>query len=93
MIYSHFKVLRGGTHTTFQDNGFTNKQHLGITTGGAIDYEIFILANKILNNKSDSSILEFSYQGPSLKLINGRTRIVISGDVFFKIITKNRRRS
>ena len=31
------RVLREGLITTIQDNGFTNLQHLGVTTGGAID--------------------------------------------------------
>ena len=84
---SFFKVLRGGTHSTFQDNGFFNKQHLGVTVGGAIDNDLYLLSNNILNNSLHLPSLEFCIQGPSLKLMNGKSRIVITGNVFFNIIT------
>ena len=87
MVNNYFKVLRGGTHTTFQDNGFINKQYLGITSGGAVDNELFILSNKILNNSINIPALEFCLQGPSLELINGNARIIITGNVLFNIIT------
>ena len=63
-----FNVLRGGVHTSFQDLGFQNLQHLGITTGGVIDNNLFHLANKLLGNKLNTPILEFTNQGPLLDL-------------------------
>ena len=90
MANNYFKVLRGGTHTTFQDSGFINKQNLGITAGGAIDYELFALSNKILNNPINFPVLEFCFQGPSLKLINGNARIIVTGNVLFNIITSKK---
>jgi len=83
---NYFKVLRGGSHTTFQDSGFTNNQHLGITTGGVVDYELYNLSNKILNNTLNYPVIEFCFQGPCLKLMNGKSRIVITGNVVFNII-------
>ena len=41
MNKNYFEVVRGGIHTTFQDNGFLNTQHLGITTGGVVDRDLF----------------------------------------------------
>ena len=87
MENNFFKVLRGGTHSTFQDNGFFNKQHLGITVGGAIDNELYRLSNNILNNSLHLPVLEFCIQGPSLQLMSGKSRIVITGNVFFNIKT------
>ena len=88
MVNNFFKVLRAGTHTTFQDNGFVNKQHLGITVGGVVDSDLYILSNIILNNSLNTPVLEFCFQGPSLKLTSGKARIVITGNVFFKIVIK-----
>ena len=85
MVNNFFQVLRSGIHTTFQDNGFFNHQHLGITTGGAIDYELYALSNRIINNPLNSPVLEFCFQGPALKLTSGKARIVVTGNVFFNI--------
>ena len=37
------------------------------------------------NNLSEG-VLEFAYQGPLLKLVRGKTKIAITGNVFFQII-------
>ena len=52
MTNKYFKVLRSGTHTTFQDKGFVNLQHLGITTSGVVDNELASIANSLVNNLS-----------------------------------------
>ena len=67
-----FEILRGGVYSTFQDNGYSNVQHLGITTGGVVDNDLFRLANKIVNNELHTPILEFANQGPQLKLKKGK---------------------
>ena len=85
MTKNYFKVLRGGTHTTFQDSGYINKQHLGITSGGAVDSDLYVLSNKLLNNRKDTPVIEFSIQGPLLELSSNTCRIVICGNVYFKI--------
>ena len=90
MRYNNFEVLREGVNSTFQDNGFSNLQHLGITTGGITDINLFTLANKILNNKENTAALEFLIQGPLLRLKKGKCRFVITGDVKFQIITKEK---
>ena len=47
MRYNNFEVLSEGVNSTVQDNGFSNLQHFGITTGGITDINLFTLANKI----------------------------------------------
>jgi len=68
MNKNYFEIMRGGVHTTFQDSGYSNVQHLGITTGGVVDNDLFRLANEIVNNELLTPILEFANQGPRLKL-------------------------
>ena len=85
-----FKVLRSGINTTFQDKGRFHMQHLGVTPGGSMDLKSFSIANALVGNALDEGVLEFAYQGPLLKLIKGRTRIAITGDVHFQIIKSNK---
>ena len=84
-----FEVLRAGINTTFQDKGRFHMQHLGVTPGGCMDLESFLIANALVQNSSEEGVLEFAYQGPLLKLIQGRTKIAITGNVIFQIIKKN----
>ena len=84
-----FKVLRSGINTTFQDKGRFYMQHLGVTPGGCMDLESFSIANALVGNTSNTGVLEFAYQGPLLKLIKGRTKIAITGNVLFQIIKSN----
>ena len=84
-----FKVLRPGINTTFQDRGRFHMQHLGVTPGGCMDQDSFSIANALVGNSLNEGVLEFAYQGPLLKLIKGRTKIAIVGDVHFKIIKSN----
>jgi len=85
----HFVVERPGIHTTFQDSGYENLQHFGITTCGVVDNNLFKIANKLLNNNLNETIIEFAYQGPRLRLSKGKTHIVITGDVHFSISRKS----
>ena len=84
-----FEVLRSGINTTFQDKGRFHMQHLGVAPGGCMDLESFSIANALVGNTSDAGVLEFAYQGPLLKLIKGRTKIAITGNVLFQIIKSN----
>ena len=90
MKFNCFKILRLGTHTTFQDNGFSNLQHLGITNSGVVDKGLFFLANKLVNNDYQIPVIEFASQGPSLKLMNGVCRFAITGKALFNIISKKK---
>ena len=85
-----FEVLRPGINTTFQDKGRFHMQHLGVTPGGCMDLDSFSIANALVGNPLNEGVLEFAYQGPLLKLIKGRTKIAITGNVLFQIIKSNR---
>ena len=84
-----FEVLRAGINTTYQDRGRFHMQHLGVAPGGCMDLKAFLIANALVGNHSEDGVLEFAYQGPLLKLVKGKTKIVITGNVIFKIITAN----
>jgi len=84
-----FEVLRPGINTTFQDKGRYYMQHLGVTPGGCMDLKLFLIVNALVGNAKDEGVLEFAYQGPLLKLIKGRTKIAIVGNVLFQIIKSN----
>jgi len=90
MNNNFFEVLRPGINTTYQDTGRFDMQHLGVPPGGCMDKKSFLVANAILGNEKYNGVIEFAYQGPLLKLINGKTKIAITGDVNFKIIYKNK---
>ena len=83
---SHFKVIRPGINTTFQDLGRKNLYHFGIPFSGAMDNRNYSLANKLTGNKLNSPVIEFAYQGPHLKYTGEKINIAVTGDVVFKII-------
>ena len=64
-------------------------QHLGVTPGGCMDLDSFSIANALVGNSLNEGVLEFAYQGPLLKLIKGRAKISITGNVLFQIIKSN----
>ena len=84
-----FEVLRPGINTTFQDKGRFHMQHFGVTPGGCMDLDLFSIANALVGNNLNEGVVEFAYQGPLLKLIKGRTKIAITGNVLFQIIKLN----
>ena len=89
MSNAYFEILRPGINTTIQDNGRNHMYHLGITVSGAIDQRNYRLSNKLVNNDLNQAVVEFAYQGPLLKLKNGKINFSITGDVLFKIIKPN----
>ena len=89
MSNNFFEVLRPGINTTFQDKGRFHMQHFGVTPGGCMDLKSFLIANALVGNSLNEGVLEFAYQGPLLKLIKGKTKIAITGNILFKIIRQN----
>ena len=89
MSNNFFQVLRSGINTTFQDKGRFHMQHFGVTPGGCMDLKSFLIANALVGNSLNEGVLEFAYQGPLLKLIKGKTKIAITGNILFKIIRSN----
>ena len=89
MNNSIFKVLRPGINTTYQDEGRFGLQHFGVPPSGCMDHQSFLIANALVGNKKNYGVIEFAFQGPLLKLIKGKTKIAITGNVIFKIINSN----
>jgi len=86
---NHFKILRPGINSTFQDLGRFGLQHLGIAPSGCMDRSLFSLSNKLVGNKVLEGALEFAYQGPLLELVGESAFVAVSGKVNFNIINKN----
>jgi len=89
MTKAHFKILRPGINTTYQDIGRDSLYHIGIPFSGAMDKRNFLISNKLVGNKKTFPVIEFALQGPLLKLINFKVNFAITGDVNFNIIRKN----
>ena len=54
-----------------------------------MDLDLFSVANALVGNSLEEGVLEFAYQGPLLKLMKGKTKIAITGNVLFRIIKSN----
>jgi len=89
MNKAYFEILRAGVNTTIQDKGRNHLYHVGVAVGGAIDQRNYTLSNRLVENQLNEAVVEFAYQGPLLKLKNGKINFAISGDILFKIIRKN----
>jgi len=85
MNKNYFEIIRAGVNTTFQDQGRQNLYHIGIPFSGAMDNRNYLLANKLVGNKTESPVLEFAYQGPLMKYSGKKINIAITGDVNFSI--------
>ena len=85
MSDNYFEIIRPGINTTFQDKGRDNLYHVGIPFSGVMDNRNYLMANKLVNNNSDSAIIEFAYQGPHLKYTGRKINFAITGDVIFTI--------
>tara|TARA_Y100000996_G_C22556249_1_gene655616 strand:+ start:677 stop:1621 length:945 start_codon:yes stop_codon:yes gene_type:complete len=85
MSNNYFEINRAGINTTFQDKGRNNLYHLGIPFSGAMDNRNYILSNKLVGNNLNSPVIEFAYQGPSLKYFGDTIHFSITGDVNFKL--------
>lgn len=84
-----FFIERAGIHTTFQDNGRQNLNHIGIPVSGVMDKRNYILANSLLKKEQNSAVLEFAYQGPLLKYTGKKIYVAVTGNVQFQIVKNN----
>ena len=90
MVDEYFKVIRGGLNSTFQDEGREGFYHIGLPFSGAMDNRNYLIANKLNNNNNNEAVLEFAYQGPLLKYFGKKRNVVITGNVNFKILKKDK---
>ena len=89
MRNDYFLVVRGGLNSTFQDLGRENLYHIGLPFSGAMDKRNYLITNKLIDNNKNDPVIEFAFQGPSLKYFGKKRNIVVTGDVNFKIIKNN----
>ncbi len=88
MKENNFEVIRPGINTTYQDFGRKNLYHIGVPFSGAMDNRNYLISNKLVNNKMNSAVIEFAYQGPMLKFNGESSTFAITGDVNFNIKRK-----
>ena len=89
MNKTYFEILRAGVNSTLQDSGRSHQYHIGIPFSGAMDRRNYLICNKLVSNNLNEVLLEFAYQGPLLKLKNGKALCAITGNVIFNIIRRN----
>jgi len=61
-----FKVLQPGLLSLIQDLGRFGQHDIGLTTGGPLDSEAFLWANRILHNTPNACAIEVSFGGLQL---------------------------
>jgi len=89
MNSNYLDIIRPGINTTFQDKGRDHLYHIGIPFSGAMDNRNYLIANKLVNNNLDSSVIEFAYQGPHIKYSGEKINFAVTGDVIFSIKKKD----
>lgn len=72
------KVIKSGFYTSIQDLGRHEFQGFGVPMSGSMDLYASTLANSILGNTNDASVLEVTMTGPTLQFLC-HTSICISG--------------
>jgi antagonist of KipI len=75
------KVLKPGVHTSVQDQGREKFRAFGVPKSGPMDVEAASLANFLVGNPADHPVIEFTFQGPVLKM-EGKGIIAITGAPF-----------
>ena len=80
-----FEIIRAGINSTFQDLGRNHLYHIGIPFSGAMDNRNYLISNKLVNNKMNSAVIEFAYQGPLLELVGESALVAVSGRINFNI--------
>lgn len=63
------RIIKAGFFTSIQDRGRSGYSHLGVPQSGAMDERAYNLANSLLNNSSDSAVLECTIIGPHIKFL------------------------
>mgnify|MGYP005672715931 CR=1 FL=1 len=81
-------ITRAGTHSTIQDFGRFQYQHLGVSPSGAMDQRIITELQKIIPNHQNQ-FLEFAYVGPSIKVKEGSVKICVGGNCNMSIQKNN----
>lgn len=71
-------ILSEGMHCSIQDLGRKGYRSYGVPISGAMDKYSAILANKLLNNEENASVMEMTRVGPKI-MFEDHTLIVLTG--------------
>lgn len=71
-------ILSEGMHCSIQDLGRKGYRSYGVPIAGAMDKFSAILANKLLNNEENASVMEMTRVGPKI-MFEDHTLIVLTG--------------
>lgn len=74
-------ILNPGIYTTIQDRGRFGGSHLGIPISGAMDNTSAEMANLILGNTRNSSLLECTYSGPRIEFLSPTLIAIVGADI------------
>jgi antagonist of KipI len=74
------EVVDPGRYTTIQDRGRRGFERFGIPPGGAVDWFAAAVANRLVGNAADASLIECTASGPSLRFERDATIAVAGGD-------------
>ena len=72
------KILKSGFFTTVQDHGRFGFRSIGVPVSGVMDDDSSRIANQLLENQTDSAVLEITMTGPTL-LFEASTYIALTG--------------
>jgi len=78
-------VEKGGVLTTIQDSGRFGYEKYGLSTSGPMDWDAFQLANILVGNEPNTSALEITVLGPTLRFDAPAVIAVTGGDLSFAI--------
>lgn len=75
------RVLTPGPLTTVQDAGRVGWRHLGVAQCGVLDPVAMALANRLVGNDPGEAVLEFTLQGPCLRMARATTFAICGAQV------------
>jgi antagonist of KipI len=76
-----FSVLEPGPFTTVQDLGRFGFQQFGVPVSGALDRFSFRAANWLVGNRETAAVLECTFMGPKLEVLDDGIVAVCGADV------------
>lgn len=68
MITAAVQIIRPGLQTTIQDFGRAGLRHQGVPASGAADSRAMVIANRCVGMDNSAAVLEFTLNGPTLRL-------------------------
>ena len=74
------RVLKPGMLTTVQDLGRTGYQSQGFSVAGVMDVRSFKIANLLVDNPENETVLEFTLIGPTLEFTSDTIIAITGGD-------------